>query len=110
MSKAEDVDAALEAIEEAFGGADILINNAGTGSNETVMNAPDEKWQYFWDLHVMAAVRLSRGLIPSMRAAWGRRHPDERLDLRQAAAGLRADLQRDQGRADDVLQSASPTR
>ena len=26
-----------------FGGADILINNAGTGSNKTVMEAPDEK-------------------------------------------------------------------
>ena len=71
VSKAGDVDATLKAIDEAFGGADILINNAGTGSNETVMNAPDEKWQYFWDLHVMAAVRLSRGLIPSMRARGG---------------------------------------
>jgi 3-oxoacyl-[acyl-carrier protein] reductase len=39
------------AAEETFGGADILINNAGTGSNETVLEAPDEKWQYYWDLH-----------------------------------------------------------
>ena len=52
--------------EAAFGGADILINNAGTGSNETILEAPDEKWQYYWDLHVMAAVRLSRGLAPAM--------------------------------------------
>lgn len=52
--------------ESAFGGADILINNAGTGSNETILEAPDEKWQYYWDLHVMAAVRLSRGLAPAM--------------------------------------------
>ncbi|MDQ0391175.1 SDR family NAD(P)-dependent oxidoreductase [Labrys monachus] len=50
-----------------FGGADILINNAGTGSNETIMEAPDEKWQSYWDLHVMAAVRLARGFVPSMR-------------------------------------------
>ena len=33
--------------EREFGGADILINNAGTGSNETIMEAPDEKWQYY---------------------------------------------------------------
>lgn len=71
VSKAEDCDAALKAVHEAFGGADILINNAGTGSNETIMDAPDEKWQYYWDLHVMAAVRLSRGLIPAMRARGG---------------------------------------
>ena len=54
-----------------FGGADILINNAGTGSNETIMEAPDEKWQAYWDLHVMAAVRLARGLVPGMRRRGG---------------------------------------
>ncbi len=56
---------------EAFGGADILVNNAGTGSNETVMAAPDEKWQAYWDLHVMAAVRLARALAPGMRERGG---------------------------------------
>jgi len=56
---------------ERFGGADILINNAGTGSNETIQHADDEKWQYYWDLHVMAAVRLARGLMPQMRAKGG---------------------------------------
>ena len=55
----------------ALGGADILINNAGTGSNETIMEAPDEKWQGYWDLHVMAAVRLARGFVPSMRRRGG---------------------------------------
>lgn len=54
-----------------FGGADILINNAGTGSNETVLEAEDSKWQYYWDLHVMAAVRLARGLVPAMRSRGG---------------------------------------
>ena len=57
--------------ETAFGGADILINNAGTGSNETIMEAADEKWQAYWDLHVMAAVRLARGLVPGMRGRGG---------------------------------------
>ncbi|WP_428377186.1 SDR family NAD(P)-dependent oxidoreductase [Lichenicoccus sp.] len=56
---------------QAAGGVDILINNAGTGSNETVMQAPDEKWQSYWDLHVMAAVRLARGLVPMMRTRGG---------------------------------------
>ena len=50
------------------GGADIFVSNAGTGSNETVAEAPDEKWQAFWDLHVMAAVRLSRGLADQMES------------------------------------------
>jgi NAD(P)-dependent dehydrogenase (short-subunit alcohol dehydrogenase family) len=56
---------------EAFGGADILINNAGTGSNETIQQADDAKWQYYWDLHVMAAVRLARGIVPQLKRRGG---------------------------------------
>jgi NAD(P)-dependent dehydrogenase (short-subunit alcohol dehydrogenase family) len=66
ISKSDDIARVLAAVEDAFGGADILINNAGTGSNETILEAPDEKWQYYWDLHVMASVRLARGMIPGM--------------------------------------------
>ncbi len=67
----EGTDQLVAATKDAFGGADILINNAGTGSNETIMEAPDEKWQAYWDLHVMAAVRLARGLVPTMRERGG---------------------------------------
>ena len=35
------------------------------------MEAPDEKWQAYWDLHVMAAVRLARGLAPTMKRRGG---------------------------------------
>ena len=54
-----------------LGGADILVNNAGTGSEETILDAPDDRWQSYWDLHVMAAVRLARGLAPGMRGRGG---------------------------------------
>jgi NAD(P)-dependent dehydrogenase (short-subunit alcohol dehydrogenase family) len=65
VATAEGTSALVEAAREA-GGTDILINNAGTGSNDSVMASDDAKWQYYWDLHVMAAVRLSRGLAPLM--------------------------------------------
>jgi NAD(P)-dependent dehydrogenase (short-subunit alcohol dehydrogenase family) len=71
VALAADVERVAAETEKAFGGADILINNAGTGSNEKIMDAPDSKWQYYWDLHVMAAVRLSRGLVPGMRRRGG---------------------------------------
>jgi NAD(P)-dependent dehydrogenase (short-subunit alcohol dehydrogenase family) len=61
----------VAATQDAFGGTDILFNNAGTGSNETIMDAPDEKWQAYWDLHVMAAVRLARAFVPTMRERGG---------------------------------------
>jgi len=71
VATAEGCAALIEAAESEFGGVDILINNAGTGSNETIQEAPDEKWQYYWDLHVMAAVRLARGLVPGMKKRGG---------------------------------------
>lgn len=71
ISKTEDISRVIAKTNQAFGGVDILINNAGTGSNETIVSAPDEKWQYYWDLHVMAAVRLARGLVPLMQKKHG---------------------------------------
>lgn len=71
VGTASGVDALIAAVEAKFGAADILVNNAGTGSNETVMEAPDDKWQSYWDLHVMAAVRLARGVVPGMKRRGG---------------------------------------
>jgi NAD(P)-dependent dehydrogenase (short-subunit alcohol dehydrogenase family) len=70
-SRVEDINQFVAAIETEFGGADILINNAGTGSEETIMSAPDDRWQYYLDLHLMAAVRLTRALVPAMRQRGG---------------------------------------
>ncbi|MEI2806788.1 MAG: SDR family oxidoreductase [Albidovulum sp.] len=71
VATVEGADALVAAARKEFGGADILVNNAGTGSNETIMDAPDEKWQAYWELHVMAAVRLARGFVPMMRERGG---------------------------------------
>ena len=71
VTASEDLDALGAVVEDRFGGADILVNNAGTGSKETIMEAPDERWQHYWDLHVMAAVRMSRALAPGMRERGG---------------------------------------
>lgn len=71
IATTEGVATLVDAVEAEFQGADILINNAGAGSNETIMEAPDEKWQAYWELHVMAAVRLARGIVPSMRRRGG---------------------------------------
>jgi NAD(P)-dependent dehydrogenase (short-subunit alcohol dehydrogenase family) len=71
VSKPDDIAQFVARLEKEFDGVDILINNAGTGSEEKIMDAPDERWQYYWDLHVMAAVRLSRAVVPMMRKRGG---------------------------------------
>ncbi len=71
VSTPEAADAIIAKAEASFGGADILINNAGMGSNETIKEAPDSKWDFYWNLHLMAAVRLARGLVPGMKRRGG---------------------------------------
>ena len=66
VTKQEDIDSLVEYIK-GLGGVDILINNAGTGTEEKILSAPDEKWYHYWDLHVMSAVRLARALVPLMK-------------------------------------------
>jgi NAD(P)-dependent dehydrogenase (short-subunit alcohol dehydrogenase family) len=71
VASADDISRFVAAIEAEYGGADILINNAGTGSEETILEASDDRWQYYWDLHVMAAVRLARSIAPMMKERGG---------------------------------------
>ena len=71
VSDSADLERLVKAIEAEYGGADILINNAGTGSEETILEAEDARWQYYWELHVLAAVRLARGLAPGMKERGG---------------------------------------
>ena len=104
VSRTDEVTRFAETVLETFGGADILINNAGTGSEETIMEADDEKWQYYLDLHLMAAVRLSRAFVPAMRERGGGVILQQRVDLRDATARLRTHLQRLEGGAGDVFQ------
>jgi len=70
-TRPEEIERARERILEGFGGLDILVNNAGTGSEETIAEAEDERWYYYWDLHVMAAVRTVRAFLPAMKARGG---------------------------------------
>ena len=71
VTRPADVARVVETAERELGGADFLVDNAGAGSEETIMAADDSRWQHYWDLHVMAAVRMARGLVPSMRKRGG---------------------------------------
>lgn len=71
VTRPEDIEAARAALETAFGGIDILINNAGTGTKETAMEADDARWYYYIDLHLMAAVRMVKAFVPYMRKRGG---------------------------------------
>lgn len=58
---------------EKFGRIDILVNNAGTGRLSDLMQFPEEEFRRNMDLMLIALIRLSRAVVPHMRAGkWGR--------------------------------------
>ena len=73
VSQPKHVKALLSAAKEAVGDVSILVANAGgppTGPAETL---DDAAWAQGFELTLMSAVRLARGVVPAMKAAgWGR--------------------------------------
>jgi len=71
VTKPAELQALVAVVNQRFGGIDVLVNNAGTSSAGALDTVTDEMWQYDWDLKVMAAIRLTRLVIPSMKARGG---------------------------------------
>jgi 3-oxoacyl-[acyl-carrier protein] reductase len=68
VSRAEDCQRFVDQAMEAFGGVDILINNAGTSAARGLEEVDDDAWSADIELKLMAAVRLCRAVVPIMRA------------------------------------------
>ena len=71
VTQADDCRRFVDAAAHAFGGVDILLNNAGTSAARGLEEIDDAAWQSDIDLKLMAAVRLCRAVIPIMRARGG---------------------------------------
>lgn len=61
----------VAAAEAAFGGVDVLVNNVGVARGAGIVDTSDEDWHFAFDQTVMPAVRMSRLVVPSMRARGG---------------------------------------
>ncbi|MGX1196689.1 3-oxoacyl-[acyl-carrier-protein] reductase [Parvibaculum sp. MBR-TMA-1.3b-4.2] len=73
LSDGEAVDALPKQAEEAMGGMDILINNAGLTRDNIFMRMKDEEWEEVLRVNLTAAFRLSRGVMRGMmKRRWGR--------------------------------------
>src|SRR5579859_1921709 len=64
---------AHDSVLSTLGKVDILVNNAGTSQTGKFEDITDSVWQADLDLKLMASIRLSRLVLPQMRARrWGR--------------------------------------
>lgn len=63
----------IQETEQKLGGVDVLVNNAGGPRPGGFDALDDAAWQEAFELNLMSAVRLIRGVLPHMRGqGWGR--------------------------------------
>jgi NAD(P)-dependent dehydrogenase (short-subunit alcohol dehydrogenase family) len=62
------VAAAVAAAEDAFGGIDVLVNNAGHGYLSAVEEGEDAEVRKLFDVNYFGAVDMIKAVLPAMRA------------------------------------------
>jgi 3-oxoacyl-[acyl-carrier protein] reductase len=58
----------VNATVQAWGGVDILVNNVGAAKGNEIADTPDEVWEEAFDQTLYPAIRMSRLVVPLMRA------------------------------------------
>jgi len=73
MTKPDEIAGMVRDAEAAFGGVDILINNAGVQHVSPIEEFPLDKWDQIIAINLSAAFHAMRAAIPGMKARrWGR--------------------------------------
>jgi 3-oxoacyl-[acyl-carrier protein] reductase len=60
------VDALVRAAEEASGGVDVLVNNAGMGGDQAVAEMTDDEWDLVIDVSLTSVFRVTRAMLRAM--------------------------------------------
>jgi 3-oxoacyl-[acyl-carrier protein] reductase len=70
VSKAEDVAAAVQEVNDTFGGLDIVVNNAGwTNPNSSLMDTDEATFRKIYDINVLSIFHMTKTCVPLWRAA-----------------------------------------
>jgi NAD(P)-dependent dehydrogenase (short-subunit alcohol dehydrogenase family) len=64
VTDSASVESAVAIVVEAFGGLDVVINNAGIGAVGDITANPDDEWHRVLNLNVLGAVRVTRAAVP----------------------------------------------
>jgi NAD(P)-dependent dehydrogenase (short-subunit alcohol dehydrogenase family) len=68
VTDATQIAAAVSAADEAFGGIDVLVNNAGHGYLSAVEEGEDAEVRKLFDVNYFGAVDMIKAVLPAMRA------------------------------------------
>lgn len=67
----ESAEALVQTAVQAFGGVDIVVNNAGGNRRKAFVDTTDADWRELYELNVVSGVRLAREAVPALRARGG---------------------------------------
>ncbi|NKB35452.1 MAG: SDR family oxidoreductase [Pseudomonadales bacterium] len=81
VTKAEDREKLLSAIEEKFGALSILINNAGANWGAPLEEFPDEGFAKVVDINLNAVFSLSRDAVPLLEKAASESDPARIINI-----------------------------
>jgi NAD(P)-dependent dehydrogenase (short-subunit alcohol dehydrogenase family) len=68
VTDADQIAEAVSAAENAFGGVDVLVNNAGHGYLSAVEEGEDAEVRKLFDVNYFGAVNMIKAVLPAMRA------------------------------------------
>jgi len=67
LSTATGVAVAMDEAMAQLGGIDVLVNNAGSSTGGSILDADEQAWQETIDLKLMGYVRAMRAVLPAMQ-------------------------------------------
>jgi NAD(P)-dependent dehydrogenase (short-subunit alcohol dehydrogenase family) len=71
VSRADETQAAVDAVAERFGRIDVLVNNAGILDVHAVHDTPEDTWDRVMAVNVKSVFLMSRAVIPHLKTAGG---------------------------------------
>lgn len=66
IANMEEVNQAISRLQNDLGSADILINNAGIGAHETLLEMDPEEWKHIVEVNVFGTYHVTRAVLPQM--------------------------------------------
>ncbi|HSB72824.1 MAG TPA: glucose 1-dehydrogenase [Candidatus Methylomirabilis sp.] len=73
VGRAAEAEAFVRAALDRFGTVNVLVNNAGAGLPAAFEELPDERWGAVLDQNLWSVIRMTRAVLPAMKAAGGGR-------------------------------------
>jgi 3-oxoacyl-[acyl-carrier protein] reductase len=67
VRKSDEVDTIVQEIDKKYGGADVVVANAGIAHKVPLAQMTDEKWDLTFEIDLKGAFRMARAAAPRMR-------------------------------------------